>query len=173
MLIEGHPSKVEPLSVQSQHLSLPPPLDFFDIEVALVSLNTGLFDLDVSGNVCWSRGLPCLFQQVGSRKGNVVDSVCLRNDDLRSKLASVVSGKIPTSSMGSLGVVTIPRCSEWAIVVKGGKQVPLPYFFPSLSSSSSELRGAVLVFIRGKMLYLLRWMGGTWVVWIGEVLLLI
>jgi len=138
MLIKGHPSKVEPLSVQSQHLSLPPPLDFFDDEVALVSLNTGLFDLDVSGNVCRSRGLPCLFQQVGSSKGTVIDSVCLRNDDLRSKLASVVSGKIPTSNMGSLGVITVPRRSKWAIVVKGGKQVPLPYVFPSLSSPSKK-----------------------------------
>jgi hypothetical protein len=49
MLASSHPYTVEPLNVESQHLSLPPP-DFSSDEAALVSLNTGLLVLDVGGN---------------------------------------------------------------------------------------------------------------------------
>lgn len=101
----------------------------------------------------------CLFRQDGSSKGYVVSSICLRNDGLKAKLAFVMFEKIPAFNMSSLGVIIAPHQSEWAIVVKWRKWVPLPKFYPSLPCSPKELRWTgwgVFVLIRGKMLFPLR-----------------
>lgn len=55
----------------------------------MVPPNLELSGLDVGGIVCRSRGFPCLFQLVVSNNGNVVDTVCLRNDDLKARLVLV------------------------------------------------------------------------------------
>lgn len=119
------------LRVPSRNICLSPLLQILlGDEAALVSLNHGLSKLDVGGNGCRSRGLPCLFRHDGSSKGNVVDPIGLSNNSWRAKLASIVLEKSPASSIGSLGVVTAPHCSDGAIVVKGKKLDPLLDFSP-------------------------------------------
>jgi hypothetical protein len=81
MLTGGHLSKLEHSDVQCWHLSIPLPSDFTSGGVTIVSFNPLLSVLDVGGNVSRSRGLPCMVWQVGSSKGNVVDTICLRNDE--------------------------------------------------------------------------------------------
>jgi hypothetical protein len=110
-------------------------LDFLGDEAMMVFLNLGLSDLDVGGKVCRFGELPCLFRQVESSKGNVVNSICLRNDDLSANLVFRASEKLSASNLGSLDVVIVPHCSEWTIVLKVGKWVHLSDF--SLSSLPS------------------------------------
>jgi hypothetical protein len=127
MLAGGHLSTMEPPDVQSQHLSLP-------LHILLVMRlqwsppNLELSGLDIGGIVCRSGGLPCLFQQVVSNNGNVVDTVCLRNDDLKAKLV-LVELDDPCSQSGLFRCHHSSSVFRVGIVVKWGKWVPLPDFF--------------------------------------------
>lgn len=69
--------------------------------------------------------MSCLFRQDGPNKGKMDDPVCLRGDGLGAKVASLVAKKTHASNMGFLRVVPAPLNSEWVLVVKGEKWVPL------------------------------------------------
>jgi hypothetical protein len=55
-----------------------------------------------------------------------------------------------TSSLGPVCVELIPKPSEWAIVVKGGKRISLPEYMPSSSLSSSGYSQELVLLIRGE-----------------------
>jgi carbamate kinase len=69
--------------------------------------------------------MPCVLRQDGSSKGRMDDSFCLSSYGLKAMEASVGVEMTHASKMGFLRVIPTPLDSEWAMIVKAGKWVPL------------------------------------------------
>jgi hypothetical protein len=59
------------------------------------------------------------------------------------------------------------------MVVKRGKQTPLPDFYPPLLAALEELKGVVIVWIKERALFPLRWVVVIGSPWMGSTLVLL
>jgi hypothetical protein len=82
------PPTAKPLATRSQDLGLPL-LDFVGEKAELIPLLPGLSNLYSGGNVCRFGGLHRLVRQVSRIEITVIDSICMRNVDLRAKLIPI------------------------------------------------------------------------------------
>jgi hypothetical protein len=86
----------------------------------------GAFGADPS-----SEGLLWYKWKVGCSVGSVVDSKLGGCGGMMAETKVLLSEQLVAPCPGPKTVEAASKVSDWAIVIKGGKQVPLPVFSPS------------------------------------------